>query len=112
MYHAGVNLCADICNTSLTFNLKKESRISYINLLEVFGIDPAKADHRMAEIIKISEIAGEMNLPFSLVPHSVYSLSLPLFRLLRETNNDNRVTSIHFMETAGEGILLKNIPVP
>jgi cytosine/adenosine deaminase-related metal-dependent hydrolase len=108
MYDAGVNLCADICNTSVTFNLKKESRISYLNLLEVFGIDPVKADRRMAEILKISDIAGEMNLPFSVVPHSVYSLSLPLFRLLRKSNNENKVTSIHFMETAGETDLVEN----
>jgi aminodeoxyfutalosine deaminase len=105
MYASGVNLCADICNTAFTFGLKKESRINYLNLLEVFGIDPAKASQRMAEIIKIAEIAGEMNLPFSLVPHSVYSLSLPLFRLLRETNNENKVTSIHFMESAAEADL-------
>jgi len=107
MYDAGVNLCADICNTPFTFSLKKESRISYINLLEVFGIDPAKANHRMAEIIRISHIAGDMDLPFSIVPHSVYSLSLPLFRILREINNDNRVTSIHFMETPEEADLIE-----
>jgi len=107
MYAAGINLCADICNTSLTFNIKKESRISYFNLIEVFGIDPVKAGHRMAEIINISEIAGEMNLPFAVVPHSVYSLSLTLFRLLREASNDNRVTSIHFMESEGEADLVE-----
>jgi cytosine/adenosine deaminase-related metal-dependent hydrolase len=54
MYNAGINLCADICNTSLTFNIKKESRISYFNLLEVFGIDPDKASRRIEEIIRIS----------------------------------------------------------
>ncbi len=107
MYDAGVNLCADICNTPLTFELKKQSRISYLNLLEVFGIDPAKAGHRMDEIIKMAEIAGENNLPCSLVPHSVYSLSLPLFRLLREKTRDNRVTSIHFMESEGEAELVE-----
>jgi cytosine/adenosine deaminase-related metal-dependent hydrolase len=107
MYAAGINLCADICNTPLTFGLKKESRISYFNLIEVFGIDPSKAYKRLSEIISISEIAGEMNLPFALVPHSVYSLSLPLFRLLREANNDNRVTSIHFMESEGEADLVE-----
>lgn len=107
MYDAGVNLCADVCNTAITFNLKNKSRISYFNFLEVFGIDPAKAERRIAEIIKISEIADEMRLPSSLVPHSVYSLSLSLFRLLREKNNDNRVTSIHFMESSGEADLVE-----
>ncbi|MBK7710530.1 MAG: amidohydrolase family protein [Bacteroidales bacterium] len=108
MYAAGVNLCADICNTSLTFEIKKESEITYHNFLEVFGIDPAKADRRMAEIIKIAEIADEMNLAYSIVPHSVYSLSLTLFRLLREASSENRITSIHFMETPGEAELVEN----
>ena len=108
MYAAGVNLCADICNTSLTFGVKKESRISYLNLLEVFGIDPARSGRRMAEIGKVAEAAQGMNLPYSIVPHSVYSLSLTLFRLLRETNNDNRITSLHFMETVAEAELVEN----
>ena len=107
MYDAGVNLCADICNTPLTFSLKKESRIFYLNLIEVFGIDPAKAGQRMAEITKISENAGEMNLPYSLVPHAVYSLSRQLFKLLKEKSDNNRVTSIHFMESEGEADLVE-----
>jgi cytosine/adenosine deaminase-related metal-dependent hydrolase len=49
-----------------------------------------------------------MNLPFSIVPHAVYSMSLALFRLLKKTNNKNRVTSIHFMETEGEKEFLED----
>ena len=108
MYMEGIVLCADVCNTSFTFDIKKESRIRYINLLEVFGIDPGKASRRMDEIIKVAEIAEEMNLPFSMVPHSAYSMSLPLLRLLREKSENNKVTSIHFMETAGEKAFLEN----
>ena len=62
MYKEGIVLCADICNTSDSFNIKKESRIRYINLLEVFGLDPEKAGRRMDEIIKVAEIA-ERNEP-------------------------------------------------
>ena len=40
MYDEGIVLCADICNNSLTFSIKKKSRISYLNLLEVFATDP------------------------------------------------------------------------
>ena len=64
----GIVLCADICNTSLTFNLKTKSTIRYISLIEVFGIDPEKAGHRMDEMIRVAEIAEEMNLPFSWSP--------------------------------------------
>ncbi|MFA5818478.1 MAG: amidohydrolase family protein [Bacteroidales bacterium] len=108
MYSEGIVLCADICNTSLSFNIKKESRICYINLLEVFGIDAEKASRRMDEIIKVAETAEDMNLPFSMVPHSAYSMSLSLLRLLREKSDNNKVTSIHFMETYGEKAFLEN----
>lgn len=108
MFDEGIVLCADVCNTSDSFNIKKESRIRYINLLEVFGLDPDKAGRRMDEINKVAGTAREMNLPFSVVPHSAYSMSLTLYRLLKSESLNNRVTSIHFMETAGEKIFLKN----
>lgn len=102
MYDEGISLCGDICNTTNTFEIKKESAIKYINLIEVFGINPEKATGRMDEGVKVSEIAEKMKLPWSLVPHSTYSMSQTLFKLLREKSKKNRVTSIHFMESAGE----------
>ena len=108
MFIGGVNLCADVCNTSITFKLKTNSRIKYLNFLEVFGIDPEKAGKRMDEINKVAEIAEEMNLPFTIIPHSVYSMSLSLLRLLKKVSVKNKVTSIHFMETPGEKSYLEN----
>lgn len=108
MCDEGIVLCADICNTSDTFNIKRGSRIRYLNLLEVFGIDPDKAIKRINEIIRLAQVAEEHNLLFSIVPHSVYSLSLPLLRLVRERSENNEITSLHFMESAGEKELLEN----
>ncbi|TAL62376.1 MAG: amidohydrolase [Bacteroidetes bacterium] len=108
MYREGIVLCADICNTPLSFNIKKESRICYLNLLEVFGIDPEKAGRRMNEIIKLAEIAENMDILYSLVPHSAYSMSLTLLRLLKTKSEKNLVTSIHFLETTEEKTFLKN----
>jgi len=107
MHSSGIVLCADICNTTDTFAIKKESRIKYINLLEVFGIDPAKAGKRMNEIMTVAEKAKSMGLPYSLVPHSAYSMSLTLLRLLKKESHHNKVTSIHFMETEEEMMFLK-----
>ena len=107
MYSNGTVLCADICNSDSTFTVKKRSRIKYINLLEVFGIDPAKALHRFNEIKKISEIAEETGLPYYFVPHSVYSLSIPLFKILLAATGSNKITSMHFMETASEKTFLE-----
>jgi cytosine/adenosine deaminase-related metal-dependent hydrolase len=108
MFNEGVSLCADTCNTSLSFDIKKESRIEYINLLEVFGIDPEKADQRLDSILKVAETAADMNLPFSIIPHALYSMSLPLLRILREKSENNKITSIHFMETSAEENFLKD----
>ena len=112
MYSEGVNLCADICNTSVTFEIKKTSRIRYVNLLEVFGIDPEKADHRMEEILRLSEESEKMDLSGFIVPHSIYSVSLPLFRLLKSKTKKNKVTSIHFLESEDEISFLSDIKGP
>ena len=108
LFREGVSLCADICNTPVTFDIKKGSRIRYINLGEVFGIDPDKAGKRMEEVIQLARAAKDAGLKLYPVPHSAYSVSLPLFRMLREKSAGNRVTSIHFMESESEAILLKN----
>ncbi len=102
MYDEGIVLCADICNNSLTFNIKKKSRISYLNLLEVFATDPDQAETRMNEVEILSEESEGYGLPYSIVPHTVYAVSLPLFRLIKERTAENTVASIHFMETEGE----------
>jgi cytosine/adenosine deaminase-related metal-dependent hydrolase len=62
----------------------------------------------MEEIISVAKKADEMLLPYCLVPHSVYSVSLPLFRLLKEKTLNNSVTSIHFMETENEVSFISN----
>lgn len=108
MYSEGIVLCADICNTPDSFGIKKESRIRYINLLEVFGLDPEKAAARMADITRVAEKAREMDMPYYLIPHSVYSISMTLFKILRNETQNNKVTSIHFMETGGEETFLKH----
>lgn len=107
MYRNGISLCADICNTSVTFPVKAVSKIRYINLLEVFGIDPEKATRRMDDINMLSDEARRSGNPYFLVPHSVYSVSLPLLRLLKDASLKNEVTSIHFAETAAEKMLLE-----
>jgi aminodeoxyfutalosine deaminase len=112
MYNEGTVLCADICNTSDSFSIKKNSRISYINFLEVFGLDPEKAIRRMDEINQVADISAEMGLPKYIVPHSAYSVSLTLFKILRDECSDNKVTSIHFMESEDEILFLKNLAGP
>jgi cytosine/adenosine deaminase-related metal-dependent hydrolase len=106
MHDDGVELCADTCNTSSTFSYKKKSRVRYINLLEIFGIDPLKAEKRMNDLRTLSAEAENSGLPWQLVPHSVYSVSLPLLRLLKNESLENKITSIHFIESESEHTFL------
>ncbi len=102
MYRNGVVICADICNTSHTFSIKQESRIKYHNLIEIFGIDPAKAEKRLNEALVVAQEASAAALEYNLTPHSSYSVSLSLFRLIKKLTEGNNLTSFHFMETGAE----------
>jgi cytosine/adenosine deaminase-related metal-dependent hydrolase len=108
MFKGGVVLCADICNTSVSFKIKKESKIKYINLLEVFGIDQSKAGIRMNDILELAQVAQDMKLPHWIVPHSVYSVSLPLLRMIKKHTSSNKITSVHFMESPDEETFLRS----
>ena len=112
MFTGGIVLCADISNTSSSLEIKKRSRIRYINLLEVFGIDPEKAQKRIDEIKKVADECISLNLPYSIVPHALYSTSLPLLRLIKEMGAANKVTSVHFMESRGEREFLSSYSGP
>jgi len=107
MYREGIVVCADICNTRITFDLKKKSRIKYINLCEVFGIDPGSAGRRMDDIKQLTNLSRDYRIPSWIVPHTAYSLSLTLFRLMQAETESNKITSIHFMETDSEKSFLK-----
>ncbi|MFH0841354.1 MAG: amidohydrolase family protein [Bacteroidota bacterium] len=108
LYREGTQLCADICNNPLTFNIKKESSIRFINLLEVFGTRPSAAESRMDEILKLHCESVSSGFESWIVPHTPYSVSLPLFSLIKKHTSENRVTSIHFMETEGEESFLSD----
>jgi cytosine/adenosine deaminase-related metal-dependent hydrolase len=108
LYYEGIVLCADICNSSSTFELKKTSRIRYLNLLEVFGINPERAVQRMEEIARVAENARKSGLEYYLTPHSVYAVSVTLFRLLKKETGTNRITSVHFMESEEEEQFLRD----
>lgn len=108
MAQDGIVLCADICNTDNTFSIKANSRIKYINLLEVFGTDPARADKRIEEALDLTVKSENCNIPYYIVPHALYSVSLTLLRKIRSHSHNNKVTSIHFMESEAERELLEN----
>jgi cytosine/adenosine deaminase-related metal-dependent hydrolase len=108
MLKEGIVICADICNTSLTFKTKRKSLIRYFNFLEVFGINSSNAQKRIDEIILVAEEARKSSLQFTIVPHSVYSVSEHLFHLIKELAVNNKTSSIHFLESGSERVFLES----
>ncbi len=102
MKDEGIVLCADICNTTDTFSIKEHSPLRYISLLEVFGVNPDSATRRMDEILRVAAAASEAGIPWWIVPHSAYSVSKTLFRLIRKHTENNLITSFHFLESESE----------
>jgi cytosine/adenosine deaminase-related metal-dependent hydrolase len=62
----------------------------------------------MDELRALASEAASAGTAFQLVPHAPYSMSLSLLRMLLAETASNKVTSIHFMETAGERIFLES----
>jgi cytosine/adenosine deaminase-related metal-dependent hydrolase len=112
MFEAGINACADICNSSSTFGIKEKSPVEYINLLEIFGTNPEGANRRIAEINSLASEAAKWSTPWYITPHSLYSLSIPLLKKVKEITSGNRVTSIHFMESSAEKEMMKKASGP
>jgi len=102
MYLSGVVACGDICNNHLTFSIKNKSHIEYISFIEVFGIDPAKAEKRIESAVTVAAAAAAAGLCHHITPHAVYSVSQQLFSLLSQHISPASLTSLHFLESDEE----------
>jgi len=108
MYASGISACGDICNSSLSFDVKEESPIKYINFLEVYGIDPSKAEKRIREVMHLKEEAGQYSTTSYIVPHSFYSMSATLMKKIKKLTLNNEITTVHYKESEQEDRLLKD----
>jgi cytosine/adenosine deaminase-related metal-dependent hydrolase len=103
MHRAGIVAVADICNTTESFYAKQNTRIHFINLIEVLGLEGEKAlwitNKALATKLIADETLGTNN---HLTPHSVYSLSSELLDMLSNEISNNYIVSIHFAESPDE----------
>jgi cytosine/adenosine deaminase-related metal-dependent hydrolase len=99
MYREGITACGDISNNSLTAGIKHDSAISYVTFAEVFGTDPSVADARMSNAIKVVNELSASELPVQITPHSLYSVSPSLWRMIMEQISPASLISLHFLES-------------
>lgn len=121
MEEEGIVAMGDICNTNLTTEAKRDSKIRFRNFVEVYGLDPSLANSKMKEAQAIkSQFTNS-----SIVPHSTYSVSEKLFSLISKSVDSEEVYSIHNQESEVENLYFKtgdgemvdrfkkwNLPIP
>ena len=100
----GTVAVGDICNTTSTLEAKKKSTILCYNFVEQFGLSNSDAESRINQSIEIvNSFKGSGLNTVSITPHSTYSLSNKLWRLIGEVASKSQSPiSIHFGESKQE----------
>jgi cytosine/adenosine deaminase-related metal-dependent hydrolase len=109
MWAAGIAAVGDVSNSSISLETKKSSKIHYHTFVETFGFHPSRADRafHLAKNTYNEFIANQ--LPASIVPHSPYSVSQPLFQKVKtQAEKKKTILSIHNQESEGEAQFYKN----
>ena len=98
MWQEGIDAVGDIVNGDTSFATKATSPIYYKNFAEVFGLRECNLEHQRT-LLQYPNT--------SLSPHSTYSVQEAPFREICECDCDKPL-SIHFLETADEGLLYQD----
>ncbi|RYZ79353.1 MAG: amidohydrolase, partial [Proteobacteria bacterium] len=98
----GVVAVGDICNTADSVPVKADSSLLYHNFIEVTGFTESSSQQRFDQGVQVYEkfIAGGLDR-VSLVPHSPYSVSDNLFKLIN-AHSKGSVLTIHNQESIAE----------
>jgi len=109
MYLSGVVATGDISNSAATLQFKESSLMLFHTFAEVFASDPAKAEKAFTKGTELAESfrAMKRNNSASVTPHSTYSVTEPLFKMIAALP-DNSPLSIHHQETPEEELFFKS----
>lgn len=106
MIRNGIVAVGDISNNNSTFLQKSKNNLRYHTFIEVFSMDPAKANETFQKGLDLQQQLLQQQLSGSIVPHAPYTMSLPLLNLINEHSAENKsLISIHNQESEAEGEL-------
>lgn len=109
MWAAGIAAVGDISNSILSLNIKKSSKIFYHTFIETFGFHPDRAERAFEWAKFVQQEFKENKLEATVVPHSPYSVSAPLFQKIREkAEAEKSILSIHNQESPAEAQFYKD----
>jgi len=101
MYQNGIVAVGDICNTLDTLTIKQKHKLAYYSFVELYDLDPTRANDKINAGLKIQEAFEQNCVRASLVPHSPYSVSFNLWKLLFNYFGAHTIT-MHNQETMDE----------
>lgn len=107
MYQSGIVAVGDISNTLDTKEIKLKSKLYYHTFVELIGIETNRAE----EIFNKGKekLASFSPLSASLSPHAPYSVSVKLFKYIKNYNAEKKeLLSLHNQESQEENLLFKN----
>jgi cytosine/adenosine deaminase-related metal-dependent hydrolase len=109
MYKSGVVATGDISNSTATLRFKKSSPVLFHTFAEVFASDPANAGTAFAKGTELAKAVRTLtrNNRASVTPHSTYSVTEQLFRMIAGISG-NEPVSIHHQETPNEVLFFAN----
>jgi len=109
MWSNGTAVVGDISNSILSLQTKSKSKISYHTFVESFGFHPSRAEKSFDYAQFVAAEFRKKNLHASIVPHSPYSVSAPLFESIKENALKTRgILSIHNQESKAEAEFYKS----
>ena len=101
MQEKGIVAVGDICNTTHTLNLKRSSDLFFHNFIEATGFTESSAELRFRQARDVYDKFVDEWSSSSIVPHSPYSISEALFRLI-DQHEASSLLSIHNQESEAE----------
>ena len=109
MIKNGIVAVGDICNTTDTLEIKKNKKLYYYNFIEAFEVISKKSSNAIAKALLIRDAFRNNNLKATITPHSPYSVTPDLMKLIANVSDNFHYTfSMHNQETEEENILFKN----
>lgn len=100
MIRNGIVAVADISNNRSTFKQKEKKNLYYHTFIEIFSMDPSKAEET---IEKGKKLIAELTTSGSISPHAPYTMSEELLALINNVAEENNsILTIHNQESEGE----------
>lgn len=106
MIKNGIVAVGDISNTNHTFKQKAKENLLHHTFIEVFDLNPDKANEVFEKALKLKAELSIINSSLSIIPHAPYTVSDKLFELIKtDAEKNNSILSIHNQESEAENEL-------